>query len=195
MNIKAFFGKAIYVLPLVFLAANCNSQKQASTSQTDSTTSTVNKETKISDQSYQLTVPEISQKNPEGKILNLSSTAGNIVLVDFWASWCPPCRAANPELVQLYKNYNGKKYNGAKNFEIFSVSLDQDPEKWKAAILKDGLIWKNHVSDLRGWESAVARDYSVNSIPTSILLDEKGAILGQNMTAEEVAALLDSRIK
>ncbi|RYD78768.1 MAG: TlpA family protein disulfide reductase [Sphingobacteriales bacterium] len=193
MNMKAFFGKLIYVLPLVFLAANCNSQKQAANT-TENKTETV-KEEKKSTSGFAMQVPEISQNNPEGQQIALSSLQGHIVLIDFWASWCPPCRAANPELVELYKKYNGKKFKGAKGFEIYSVSLDQDPNKWKAAIAKDGLVWKNHVSDLRGWESAAARSYGVNSIPASLLMDEKGTVVGTNMPLAEMMTYLDGRLK
>ncbi len=195
MNMKAFFGKLIYVLPLVFLAANCNSQKQTSKTE-ENKTDTVLKEEKKSTNGFAMQIPEINQKSPEGTEIALSSLRGHIVLVDFWASWCPPCRAANPELVELYKKFNGKKYQkGIKGFEIYSVSLDNDPNKWKAAIQKDGLVWKNHVSDLRGWQSAAARDYGVNSIPASLLMDEKGAVVGTNMAPAAMEQYLSGRLK
>lgn len=192
MNMKAFFSKLIYVLPLVFLAANCNSQKKAANNNGEKTEVVTAEET---GKPSTMQVPEINQPSPDGQAIALSSLQGNIVLVDFWASWCPPCRAANPELVALYKNFNGKKYKEAKGFEIYSVSLDNDANKWKAAIQKDGLVWKYHVSDLRGWSSAPARDYGVNSIPASLLLDEKGAVVGTNMPLAAMEEYLNSRLK
>ncbi|MGZ5242674.1 MAG: TlpA family protein disulfide reductase [Bacteroidia bacterium] len=192
MNIKAFFGKAIYVLPIFFLAANCNSQKKTANNNGEKTEVVAEEKTAAPST---MQVPEINQNSPDGQPIALSSLQGNIVLIDFWASWCPPCRAANPELVQLYKSYNGKKFKGAKGFEIYSVSLDQDQNKWKAAIAKDGLVWKNHVSDLRGWSSTPARDYGVNSIPASILMDEKGAVVGSNMSMSDMTTYLNERLK
>ena len=94
-------------------------------------------------------VPEIALNTPDNKPLNLSSLKGKYVLVDFWASWCGPCRKENPNVVKLYKKYRNK------NFTVYSVSLDEDGTKWKQAIKKDKLIWPNHVSDLKGWKSSV----------------------------------------
>jgi thiol-disulfide isomerase/thioredoxin len=124
--------------------------------------------------------PEISMSTPEGKLLPLSSLQGKIVLIDFWASWCGPCRAENPNVVSAYKKYV------SKGFDIYSVSLDKDAEKWKQAIQKDGLIWKNHVSDLKYWQSPVVQLYNFNSIPTNVLIDKKGKILAKNLRGEEL---------
>jgi thiol-disulfide isomerase/thioredoxin len=124
--------------------------------------------------------PEISMNTPEGKLLPLSSLKGKIVLVDFWASWCGPCRMENPNLVNAYKKYI------SKGFDIYSVSLDKDSDKWKQAILKDGLIWTNHVSDLKFWQSPVVQLYNFNSIPTNVLIDKKGNILAKNLRGEEL---------
>jgi len=123
--------------------------------------------------------PELKFQNPEGKEISLSSLKGKIVLIDFWASWCGPCRMENPNVVAAYNKYKDKKFKDAKGFEILSVSLDQNKDAWIKAIQKDGLIWPNHISDLKGWYSEAARLYGVNSIPCPFLLDSRGVIIGK----------------
>ncbi|MCC5917842.1 MAG: TlpA family protein disulfide reductase [Cryomorphaceae bacterium] len=126
--------------------------------------------------------PELEFPSPDGKKIKLSSLRGKLVLIDFWASWCQPCRVENPNLVKLYDKYNGqKKVGNAKGFEIYSVSLDQDHSRWVAAIEQDGLRWKTHVSDLKFWKSEAARIYGVGSIPNAILIDENGVIIGKGL--------------
>ncbi|MBC6699376.1 TlpA disulfide reductase family protein [Hymenobacter sp. BT190] len=132
--------------------------------------------------------PEISLLAPDGKPLPLSSLRGKYVLVDFWASWCGPCRRENPNVVRAYNKYKGK------GFEIYGVSFDQDRSKWLKAIEADGLTWK-HVSDLKGWESAAGQTYSVKSIPASVLLDPQGRIIGKNLRGEALEAKLASVLK
>ncbi len=132
--------------------------------------------------------PDISLRNMEGTEIKLSSLRGKIVLIDFWASWCGPCRKENPHVVQLYSKYK------TKGFEIYGVSLDDNADKWKAAVLKDGLTW-THVSDLRGWQSAAAKKYQVNSIPFTVLLDKNGRIIAKGMRGEELDAKLAELLK
>jgi thiol-disulfide isomerase/thioredoxin len=129
--------------------------------------------------------PEINALTPDGKNLALSSLKGKIVLVDFWASWCGPCRAENPNVVKAFKKYN------PKGFDIFSVSLDTDKNKWAAAIAKDGLLWKNHVSDLKGWQSPFVQLYNFNGIPYNVLLDKKGNIIAKNLRGEDLEKKLE----
>lgn len=119
--------------------------------------------------------PDIKLKDPEGNELSLSSMKGKIVLLDFWASWCGPCRRENPNVVKTYHEYKDQ------GFTVFSVSLDNNREKWLNAISKDGLVWENHVSDLKGWKSAGAAKYGVRSIPSTFLIDEKGEIVAVNL--------------
>ncbi len=120
--------------------------------------------------------PEISLPGPDGKVRSLSSLKGKIVLLDFWASWCGPCRRANPHVVEVYKKYKDK------GFDVFSVSLDKQDgkENWVQAIKKDGLVWDNHVSDLQYWNSAPAATYGVRGIPKTFLIGRDGKILAVN---------------
>ena len=118
--------------------------------------------------------PDFQQDTPEGTSMKLSDHRGKIVLVDFWASWCGPCRKENPNVVRLYQKYN------EQGFDVLAVSLDRTKDRWLKAIEKDGLEW-HHVSDLKGWQNAVAKQYSVSSIPHTILLDREGKILARNV--------------
>jgi peroxiredoxin len=118
--------------------------------------------------------PEISLNNPDGKAVSLSSLRGKYVLIDFWASWCGPCRQENPNVVRMYNKFKGK------NFEIFGVSLDKSKEKWIEAIQKDELSWV-HVSDLQYWQSAGAQAYGVQSIPATFLIDPTGKVIAKNL--------------
>jgi thiol-disulfide isomerase/thioredoxin len=133
--------------------------------------------------------PEINMNTPEEKPLALSSLKGKVVLVDFWASWCGPCRAENPNVLKAYKKYN------TKGFDIYSVSLDKDMEKWKGAIRQDGLIWKNHVCDFKFWQSPVVALYNFNSIPSNVLIDKEGKILAKNLHGEDLDKKLDEILK
>ncbi|MDZ4844718.1 MAG: AhpC/TSA family protein [Chitinophagales bacterium] len=122
--------------------------------------------------------PDFELKSPKGETLKLSSLKGKVVLLDFWASWCRPCRMENPNVVRLYDKYSGK------GFEVFSVSLDKDMAKWVAAIQQDNLKWKSHGSNLMYWQEPVAKMYEVSSIPQTFLLDKEGRIIGKNLRGE-----------
>lgn len=124
--------------------------------------------------------PDISLNTPDGKNIALSSLKGKVVLVDFWASWCRPCRAENPNVVRIYNTYKDK------GFEIYSVSLDKDKEPWVKAIADDGLIWPFHVSDLGYWQSSVVKQYNISGIPFTCLLDKNGKIVAKGLRGEEL---------
>lgn len=119
--------------------------------------------------------PEIEMKDPKGNVRRLSDLRGKYVLIDFWASWCGPCRMENPNVVRLYQQYKNK------NFDIFSVSLDDNKQRWEQAIIADNLQWENHVSDLLKWQSPVVELYKFQGIPHTVLIDPKGKIVAQNL--------------
>ncbi|MBA3830102.1 MAG: TlpA family protein disulfide reductase [Taibaiella sp.] len=125
--------------------------------------------------------PELAYPSPDGKMLKLSEiNKGRVVLIDFWASWCGPCRHSNPALVALYNDFKGKKFKNAKNgFTVLSVSLDQTKDAWVKAIKDDNLTWPYHMSDLGGWQSKVAEVYGIQYIPQSVLIDASGKIIGK----------------
>ncbi len=125
--------------------------------------------------------PEINEKGIDGEYLKLSSLQGKIVLIDFWASWCGPCRRENPNVVSTYNTYKDKKFKNGDGFTIFSISLDESKEAWMKGIQADNLSWEYHVSDLGGWGSKFAVVYGVNSIPSNFLIDGEGVIVGRNL--------------
>ncbi len=127
--------------------------------------------------------PDITLTSPDGKPVSLSSLRGKYVLIDFWASWCGPCRQENPNVVKMYNKFKGK------NFEIYGVSLDREKEKWTQAIAQDGLSWV-HVSDLKFWQSAGAEAYGVRSIPATFLLDPNGKVIAKNLRGQALEAKL-----
>lgn len=127
--------------------------------------------------------PDFTMNDPDGKPIQLSSLRGKVVMIDFWASWCAPCRQENPNVVKLYNQYHDK------GFEILGVSLDRGKDEWIQAIKDDQLTWL-HVSDLQFWQNAVARQYGVNSIPQTYLLDKEGKIIAKGLRSEQLAAKL-----
>lgn len=135
--------------------------------------------------------PELIGKSTTGEILKLSDTRGQLVLLDFWAAWCGPCRRENPVVVQAWKKYKDKKFTQGKGFTVFSVSLDRTEASWKKAITDDQLGWPNHISDLKGWYSKHAAIYGVRSIPANYLIDGDGMIIAKNLRGPALEATLE----
>lgn len=127
--------------------------------------------------------PEIAQESPEGRTVKLSDLRGKVVLIDFWASWCRPCRIENPNVKRVYDKYQ------RKGFEILGVSLDRTKEAWVEAIRQDGLPWK-HCSDLASWNNSAAQTYGVSSIPYTVLVDRDGKVLAKGLRGAQLEAKL-----
>lgn len=134
--------------------------------------------------------PELAFASPEGKTLKLSEISkGRVVLLDFWASWCGPCRRSSPSLVAVYEKYKAMKFKGAKNgFTIVSVSLDQNKEAWVKAIADDNYSWAYHMSDFGAWQSKAAEIYGIQFIPQAFLIGADGKIVGKYMLADQADA-------
>lgn len=129
--------------------------------------------------------PDFSGPTPDGRTLSLKEAMGKVTIIDFWASWCTPCRKENPNVVALYNEFH------AKGLNIIGVSLDKDAAKWKEAIAKDDLTW-SHVSNLQFWTDPIAVLYNIKSIPATYILDENGVIIASNLRGEELRAKIAS---
>ena len=139
--------------------------------------------------------PDLVFPSPSGEKIALSSLRGQMVLIDFWAAWCGPCRQENPNLVRTYRHFKDKEFVNGSGFTVYGVSLDRGKEDWVAAIEKDGLEWESHVSDLKGWQSVPAAMYGVQGIPMNFLIDGNGIIVAKGLRGVYLDNKLEELLK
>ena len=139
--------------------------------------------------SGKMSAPDFVAINPDGNEIKLSDLRGKVVLLDFWASWCLPCRKENPNVVKMYHKFK------SKGFEVFSFSLDEDKKKWIKAIKEDHLVWKSHGTDLKGWAGPMKDIYKFEGIPFTVLINKYGKIIAKNLRGQALENKLNEIFK
>jgi thiol-disulfide isomerase/thioredoxin len=138
--------------------------------------------------------PQFTATLIDGSSFELKNLEGSYVLIDFWGSWCGPCRSENPKLVNLYKEFKDASFKDAEGFEMVSIAVETSEKRWKAAIEKDALSWKYHIAQLDRFKSPIVSQYGVKEIPTKYLLNQNGEIIGVNLPTEQIAEMLRRRM-
>lgn len=131
----------------------------------------------------------------DGTPFSTEEIKGDIILLDFWGSWCAPCRQESPALVSLYNDYHNKSFKSGSSFEIVSVAIETNENRWKSAITKDALNWKYHIVQLERFKSPIAKQFGVNEIPTKYLIGPDGVIVGANLKFSQIRQYLDKQLK
>lgn len=144
------------------------------------------------------TAPTFTAELRDGSAFDLQDLRGQYVLLDFWGSWCGPCRRENPNIVALYQQYKNRAFNNAKGFVVLNIGVEKDSSRWARAIAQDKLDWPLHIMDesssLKFFNGTISSLYGIAEVPTSYLIDPQGQIIGVNMEAEQVARLLDQQL-
>lgn len=140
-------------------------------------------------------IPDIQLPNQNNDTLSLYSLKGNLVLVQFWASWCGPCRMENRDLVYLYSKFQNAEMKDGGTFKIFSISVDKNKLNWKQALEHDKMLWPDQVNDSLDFEKSISQIFNVHSIPTTFLIDQKAMIIGVNLSPMQLESVLEKRIK
>lgn len=142
--------------------------------------------------------PQFTAQNIDGREFSLADLSEHYVLIDFWGSWCAPCRKENPELVAFYNKYKDVTFSDAKGFEVVSIGIERNAQSWKNAIERDGLHWRYHImdenKDMRFFDAKIAGLFGIKEVPSKYLLNQKGEIIGVNLSYDAMARLLDQRM-
>jgi peroxiredoxin len=187
---KKFYESLLRRFPTSAYVQNLHAEKAPQFANAKETQDVISKDQngkyKVRDAAAKL-APNFTLNTPDGKAISLSSYKGKYVLVDFWASWCAPCRAENPRVLAAYRQFKDK------NFDVLGVSLDDNAEAWQKAIASDGLTW-THVSDLKKWGSPIVRTFNLESIPANILVDPDGYIIAKDLKGDKLFEVLEEKL-